>query len=189
MPSPTAAGAVVLMAFGFLYPAFVYGLKSVLPPQAFTGLALLLVGLRAATLGSEATRTWRGPLISAGVVIAVSAALDGQIAAKIYPFALSLAAAYAFGNSLRKPPCLIERIARMGEPDMPAAGQTYCRIVTLIWTVWLVVNAAIAALLAIRASEEAWALWTGFLAYLIMGVLFGGEMLIRPRLRARAVRA
>ena len=77
----------------------------------------------------------------------------------------------------------------MGEPDMPAAGQTYCRIVTLIWTVWLVVNAAIAALLAIWASEEAWALWTGFLAYLIMGVLLGGEMLIRPRVRARTVRA
>jgi len=189
MPSATAAGAVVLVAFGLLYPAFVYCLKSALPPQAFTGLALLLVGLRAATLGPEATRIWRGPLISAGVVIAVSAALDGRVAAKIYPFALSLAAAYAFGNSLRKPPSLIERIARMGEPDMPAAGQTYCRIVTLIWTVWLVVNAAIAALLAIRASEEAWALWTGFLAYLIMGVLFGGEMLIRSRVRARTVRA
>jgi uncharacterized membrane protein len=177
------------MAFGFLYPALVYGLQSVLPPQAFTGLALLLVGLRAATLRSEAARIWRGPLISAGVVIAFSAAVDGRIAAKIYPFAVSLAAAYAFGSSLRKPPCLIERIARMGEPDMPAAGQTYCRIVTLIWTVWLVANAAIAALLAIRASEEAWALWTGFLAYLIMGVLLGGEMLIRPRVRARTVRA
>jgi uncharacterized membrane protein len=189
MPSATAAGAVVLVALGFLYPAFVYGLKSVLPPQAFTGLALLLVGLRVATLGSEATRIWRGPLLSAGGMIAVSAALDGRIAAKIYPFALSLAAAYAFGNSLRKPPSLIERLARIGEPDLPAASQAYCRIVTLIWTVWLVVNAAIAALLAVRASEEAWALWTGFLAYLIMGLLFGGEMLIRPHVRARAVRA
>jgi uncharacterized membrane protein len=186
---PSAAGAVVLVVLSFLYPAFVYGLKSVLPPQAFTGLALLLVGLRVATLGSEATQIWRGPLIAAGVVIAVSATLDGQIAAKIYPFALSLGAAYAFGNSLWKPPSLIERLARIREPNMPAAGQRYCRIVTMIWTVWLVVNAAIAALLAIWASEEAWALWTGLLAYLIMGVLFGGEMLIRPRLRARAVSA
>ena len=189
MPSATAAGAVVLMAFGFLYPALVYGLKSVLPPQAFTGLALLLVGLRAATLGSEATRIWRGPLISAGVVIAVSAALDGQIAAKIYPFALSLAAAYAFGISLWRPPSLIERLARIGEPDMPLTGQAYCRLVTMIWTVWLAVNAAIAALLAILASEEAWALWTGLLAYLIMGMLFGGEMLLRPRRRSPASRA
>jgi uncharacterized membrane protein len=180
---------VALVALSFLYPAFVYGLKSVVPAQAFTGLALLLIGLRVATLGYEATLIWRGPLIAAGIVIAAAAAIDAWIAAKIYPFVLSLAAAYAFGDSLRRPPSLIERLARIGEPDMPAAGQTYCRIVTMIWTVWLVVNAAIAALLAILASEEAWALWTGLLAYLIMGVLFGGEMLIRPCVRSRAVRA
>jgi uncharacterized membrane protein len=189
MPSTAAVGGTVLAVLSFLYPAFVYGLNSMLPPQAFTGLAVLLVGLRVATLRSEAARIWRGPLISVGVVLAVSATLDGRIAAKIYPVALSLAAAYAFGSSLRKPQSLIERLARIGEPDMPAASQTYCRIVTMIWTVWLVVNAVIAALLAVRAREEAWALWTGLLAYLIMGVLFGGEMLIRPRVRARAVRA
>jgi uncharacterized membrane protein len=152
-------------------------------------LALLLIGLRVATLESAATRIWRGPLISAGIIIALSATIDGRIAAKIYPVALSLAAAYAFGNSLRKPPSLIERLARIGEPDLPAAGQIYCRIVTMIWTVWLLINAAIAALLAILGSEEVWALWTGLLAYLIMAMLVGGEMLIRPRARSRAGRA
>ena len=189
MPRATTVGAGVLAFLTCLYPAFVYGLDSVLPPQAFTGLALVLVGLRLATLGSEATRIWRGPLISAGVVIAVLAPLDSRIAAKIYPVALSLAAAYAFGSSLWKPPSLIERIARMREPDIPVAGQTYCRIVTMIWTVWLIVNATVAALLAVLARAEAWALWTGLLAYLIMGALFGGEMLIRPRVQARAVGA
>ena len=59
----------------------------------------------------------------------------------------------------------------------------------MIWTVWLAVNAAIAALLAVLTSEAAWALWTGLLAYLIMGALFVGEMLIRPRTRSRTVRA
>jgi uncharacterized membrane protein len=189
MPNPTAVGAAVLVALSLLYPAFVYALKSVVPPHLFTGLALLLIGLRVATLGSEAARIWRGPLVSAGIVIAVSAAVDGWIAAKIYPVALSVAAAYAFAISLWRPPSLIERLARVGEPDMPAAGQSYCRMVTMIWTVWLAVNAAIAALLAVLASEEAWALWTGLLAYVIMGVLFGGELLIRSRTLSRAVGA
>jgi uncharacterized membrane protein len=179
----------VLAFLTVIYPAFVYGLDSVLPPQAFTGLSLVLVGLRLATLRSDAARIWRGPLIFAGVVIAVLAPLDSRIAAKIYPVALSLAAAYAFGSSLWKPPSLIERIARIGEPDIPAGAQTYCRIVTIIWTVWLILNAIIAALLALLARAEAWALWTGLLAYLIMGALFGGEMLIRPRVRARALGA
>jgi uncharacterized membrane protein len=189
MPSATAVGAAVLTLLSLLYPVFVYSLDSVLPPQAFTGLALLLVGVRLATLRSEATRIWRGPFISAGVVIVALAPLDSRIAAKIYPVALSLAAAYAFGSSLWRPPSLIERIARMGEPNMPAAGQTYCRIVTMIWTAWLIVNATIAGLLAVLARAQAWALWTGLLAYLIMGALFGGEMLIRPRVRSRAVGA
>jgi uncharacterized membrane protein len=182
-------GAAVLALLTFLYPALVYGLDSVLPPQAFTGLALVLVGLRLATLRSEAMQIWRGPLISAGVLIAVLIPLDSRIAAKIYPVALSLVAAYAFGSSLWKPPSLVERIARVSEPDIPARGQAYCRIVTIIWTVWLIVNAIIAGLLALMARAEAWALWTGLLAYLIMGALFGGEMLIRPRVRARAVGA
>ena len=189
MPNPAAAGVAVLVALSFLYPALVYGLRSVVPPQALAGLALLLIGLRVATLGSEATRIWRGPLISAGILIAGLATIDGWIAAKIYPVAVSLAAAYAFGISLWRPPSLIERLARIGEPDMPLTGQAYCRLVTMIWTVWLAVNAAIAALLAILASEEAWALWTGLLAYLIMGMLFGGEMLLRPRRRSPASRA
>jgi uncharacterized membrane protein len=180
---------VVLVALSVVYPALVYGLKSVVSAQIFIGLALLLIGLRVATLGCGATLIWRGPLISAGIAIAVSATIDGSIAAKIYPFVLSLAAAYVFGDSLRRPPSLIERLARTGEPDMTAAGQTYCRIVTMVWTVWLLVNAAVAALLAILASEEAWALWTGLLAYVIMGVLFGGEMLIRPWARSRVLRA
>ena len=189
MPNPTAVAAAVLVALSLLYPAFVYALKSVVPPHLFAGLALLLIGLRVATIGSEAARIWRGPLISAGIVIAVAVAIDGWIAAKIYPVALSLAAAYAFAVSLWRPPSLIERLARIGEPDMPAAGQSYCRMVTMIWTVWLALNAAISALLAVRASQEAWALWTGLLAYLMMGVLFGGELLIRPRTRSRAVGA
>jgi uncharacterized membrane protein len=189
MPSRTTVGAVALVALGVLYPALVYGLKSVVPAQLFTGLALLLIGLRVATLGHEATLMWRGPLIVAGMVIAVSAIIDARIAAKVYPFVLSLAAAYVFGDSLRRPPSLIERLARIGEPDMPAAGRAYCRMVTMIWTVWLLVNAAIAALLAMLASDAAWALWTGLIAYVIMGVLFAGEMLIRPRARSRAVRA
>src|SRR5262249_52253770 len=88
MPSATAVGSVVLVFLTFLYPAFVYGLQSVLPPQAFTGLALLLIGLRVATLESAAARIWRGPLISAGIVIALSTTVDGRIAAKIYPIAL-----------------------------------------------------------------------------------------------------
>jgi uncharacterized membrane protein len=190
MPSPAAVGATTIAALSLLYPAIVYGSRAFLPPHAFVALALLLVGLRVATLQSEVARTWRTPLIGTGLVVGGTAAVcDGGLAAKIYPVALSLAAALTFGISLLQPPSLIERFARSREPELSPAGQAYCRAVTIVWTVWLTANGAVAALLAVAGSEGAWALWTGLLAYLVMGGLIGGEIVVRRLMRPRSVHA
>src|SRR5262249_4208026 len=78
--------------------------------------------------------------------------------------------------------------ARLREPDLPLAGQSYCRKVTIVWAVWLSANTIIAAALALAANDEAWAIWTGFIAYLVMGALFAGEMAVRHIVRRRAVK-
>ena len=171
------------------YPIAVYGFRAIVPSLVFVAVALVLVGLRVTTLQSESAAIWRTPLLGAGAVLAAVAAVDGWLAAKSYPVVLSLAAAVAFGRSLLMPPSLIERIARVREPSLPPEGQIYCRKVTIVWTVWLLVNAIIAAVLAAFGTEAAWALWTGLIAYLVMGVLFAGEMLLRRRLRHRSVAA
>jgi uncharacterized membrane protein len=44
-----------------------------------------------------------------------------------------------------------------------------------------VVNGALAAYTAVFASREAWALYNGVIAYLLMGGLFAGERLLRRR--------
>ena len=74
-------------------------------------------------------------------------------AAKAYPVAISLVAAAVFGGSLITPPSLIEQIARLQEPHLPEGGQAYCRKVTLVWTVWLLLNALIAGLLGWTGQE------------------------------------
>lgn len=179
----------LLAAVSVLYPVVVYSFRATLPPLLFVALALLLVGLRLATLSAEAAELWRVPLLGTALFLGGMATLDGLLAAKLYPVALSLGAALAFGQSLRRPPSLIERIARIREPDLPPQGEAYCRKVTVLWTIWLAVNSAIAALLAASGHDGAWALWTGVISYLAMGVLFGGEMLVRRRVRQRAVQA
>ena len=179
----------VLAVLSVLYPIAVYSGRGMLSPLVFVALALFLVGLRVVTLRSEHARLWRLPLLGAGALLVVLAANDGWLAAKSYPVVLSLAAAFAFGKSLFFPPSLIERIARIHEPSLPPEGQAYCRIVTVVWTVWLLANALIAALLAVSGNEEVWVLWTGLIAYVVMGVLFGGEMLLRRWLRQRSAAA
>jgi uncharacterized membrane protein len=77
---------------------------------------------------------------------------------------------------------MIERFARLSEPELSPAGVRYTRHVTQVWCAFFVVNGAIAAYTAAFASREAWALYNGLIAYVLMGVLFGGERLVRRRL-------
>jgi len=185
-PKRFPLAAVLLGAAGVLYPLLVYIGRAAVPPLAFVGVALALIALRLAVSRGSLARPWRAPLAGAAVAIAVLAPLDAQLAAKAYPVVLSLGVAALFGASLVRPPSLIERFARLTEPDLPPAGQAYCRKVTMAWTVWLLANAAVAAALALWGSEAAWALWTGLIAYLVMALLIGGEVLVRRRVRGRA---
>jgi uncharacterized membrane protein len=101
------------------------------------------------------------------------------LAVKGYPAAISLAAAIVFGATLFRPPSMIERFARLREPELPPAARSYCRKVTIVWTIWLSANTIISAVLAIPGNDAAWALWTGLVAYMIMGALFAGEIAVR----------
>ena len=77
------------------------------------------------------------------------------------------------------------RIARLSQADLPPSGVIYTRHVTQAWCGFFVVNAAV-AIVTVFASREAWLLYNGFLAYLLMGALFAGEWLVRLRVRRRA---
>lgn len=186
-PDRRSFGAAVLVAASLAYPGLVYAGRDWVPPLAFVAAALTLLALRFATLRTEEARLWRTLLAVAAFTVALIAVLDAGLAVKVYPVALSLAAAAVFGLSLRHPPSVIERIARRMEPDLPPEGQLYCRKVTLVWTVWFVINALVASTLALAGRDELWALWTGLLAYAVMGLLFGGEMIVRRRARRPAV--
>jgi uncharacterized membrane protein len=178
-------GLVMAALLGVAYPGFVYAGRVSLPPLAFVAVALGLVCLRAVA-SCDAARPWRFPLAVSAVAIAAIALGDQGLAVKAYPCVVSLAAASVFGLSLHYPPSLIERFARLREPGLPAAGQAYCRNVTKVWTAWLLVNAVIAGWLGTAGSEEAWALWTGLISYLVSGSLFAGEFAVRRIVRAGA---
>ncbi|MBL4621504.1 MAG: hypothetical protein JKY89_03820, partial [Immundisolibacteraceae bacterium] len=47
------------------------------------------------------------------------------------------------------------------------------------------VNGSIAAMLALYGSLEMWTLYNGFIAYLLIGILFGGEFLVRQYIKRR----
>ena len=89
-----------------------------------------------------------------------------------------------FAISLRYPPSAIERLARLQEPDLPESGVRYTRRVTQVWCGFFIVNGSIALATVLWASDAAWALYNGLIAYLLMGLLFAAEWLVRRRVRA-----
>jgi uncharacterized membrane protein len=91
----------------------------------------------------------------------------------------------AFAYSLAYPPSVVERIARMQEPDLPDAAIGYTRRVTQVWCVFFIFNGAVALATALYATPAVWSLYNGVIAYGLMGTLFGIEYLVRLRFRRR----
>jgi len=109
---------------------------------------------------------------------------DSSLGLKLYPVFINLGMLLIFYWSLKNPPSAIERLARLKEPDLPASGVSYTRKVTQVWCWFFIGNGTVAAYLAIFASEQAWALYNGLIAYVLMALLFAIEWMIRQRVRA-----
>ncbi len=90
-----------------------------------------------------------------------------------------------FGYSLYKPPSFVERIARLREPDLPPQAVRYTRRVTFVWCIYFVVNASLATGIALWGSDRAWALYSGAVSYVLAGLLFAVEFLVRQYLRRK----
>ncbi len=86
-----------------------------------------------------------------------------------------------FGQTLLSPPSLCERLVRLQfetfEPGIPE----YLRELTWVWTLFFAVNVVVCALLPVLFGQTAWAIYTGVVVYLLMGLLGLLEFLYRPR--------
>tara|TARA_R100000005_G_scaffold88808_1_gene58971 strand:+ start:4589 stop:5170 length:582 start_codon:yes stop_codon:yes gene_type:complete len=111
--------------------------------------------------------------------------LDELLAVKAYPVLISLSFAALFGFSLISPPPIIERIARAMEGELDDHAIRYTRRVTEAWVVFFLLNAAVSLWTAFYASLEIWTLYNGFVSYLLIGLMFGGEYLLRQYVKRR----
>lgn len=195
MPSLRNSAASILSGKGMtlvfalaavFYPMAVYWMHERVSFTAFALIAILLLVARSLLIRDGMTRLLRLPLLGAALMLAALVLVDAAAAAKAYPAMVSLLVAILFGNSLRHPPSLVERFARLRDQQLSGAATRYCRQVTLVWTIWLTANAAMAAVLAWAGDLAFWVLWTSVLSYVVSAVLFFGEMLLRRWLMARS---
>lgn len=132
---------------------------------------------------------WRMPdarvlaLIAAAVLVALGLFSQAELGMRAYPVAVNVIMFCLFASSLIKGQSMIERFARLQEPDLPPEGVRYTRQVTWAWCGFFVINGSISAWTALYADLATWALYNCLISYLLMGLMFAGEWLIRRRVR------
>lgn len=182
------AGARLALALG--YPLAIYCALVWFEPRVVAAalVAVILLRRRRRAVALVHGLSWIShAIIAASLALCLGALFaNDETLLRLYPAGVSLALLLVFALSLYYPPTVVERIARLSRPDLPAEGVRYTRHVTGVWCGFFVVNAGIAAWTAVAASREVWALYTGFIAYLAMGALFAGEWLLRRRLFPKA---
>jgi uncharacterized membrane protein len=184
-PAAAARGLVGLLAAAaaLAYPLLVYvGLmrwSSRLVALLVIAMALLsgarhLLARKAELLGVIAVPA---AVISLAVLTAAS---GSRLFLLLAPVLVSIALLITFGVTLRSGATpMIERFARLQEPDLGPEKVSWCRTTTLVWCAFFVVNGSAAAALAAWAPLSWWAAYTGLVAYLLMGILFVGELVLR----------
>ena len=100
---------------------------------------------------------------------------------KMYPVFMSVGAGLIFASTLIKPPSMIERFARLAEPNLPESGVIWTRKVTIVWCIFFVINALIALWSVLLAPMKVWVIYNGFISYVLMGILLLGEFILRKR--------
>lgn len=102
-----------------------------------------------------------------------------------YPVVVNSVMLAVFGGSLWSRMPIIERLARLREPDLPERAVRYTRRVTQIWCAFFIINGGIALFTALYGDLSLWTAWNGMISYLLMGTLMAGEWLVRQRVIKR----
>lgn len=172
------------------YPFAVYfGLQHFEPRVFGTLLGMLLLVRQWRTAYCFATSLTKGEWLTMAALGSYTLAIivsNSETLLRLYPASVSLSLLVVFGQSLRRSPTVIERIARLSEGNLPPEEIIYTRRVTQAWCGFFVINTAVSVITAF-ASRGVWTLYNGCIAYLLMGAMFSGEWLLRQRIRRRIV--
>lgn len=140
-------------------------------------------------VGGVLLLTWRMPQarwlagLTAAALLLTGLLVDAELGMRAYPVAINAMMLSVFSTSLWRGRPIIERLARLREPELSPAGVRYTRRVTRAWCGFFLVNGGIAAWTALYADLAMWSLYNGAISYGLIALMFIGEWLCRRRLR------
>ncbi|OZB05808.1 MAG: hypothetical protein B7X54_04370 [Idiomarina sp. 34-48-12] len=148
------------------------------------GLLAVILSVQVLSLGLRNPRSYLA--LSALIVIAVIAWFTDPLTGVLYyPVWLSTAMLLLFVVSLIRPPAVITRLARLWDGELSPAAVRYTERVTAVWALFFAVNGSIAWYTVQLDDMEVWAIYNGFIAYVLMGLLMTIEWSIRRVVKRR----
>ena len=136
--------------------------------------------------GEKRTMDWK-PFVSS--ILFLSAGLfcfitGKDLFLKLYPVVISATFLFVFGSTLFFEPTIIFRFATLADKSIKGAPyenqvKRYCKTVTVIWCCFFILNGSMAVYTTFFCSREIWAVYNGGISYVLMGLLFAVEFLVR----------
>ncbi|VAW58513.1 FIG017861: hypothetical protein [hydrothermal vent metagenome] len=174
---------VLVSVILLLYPiAVYYGLQYFEPRLLgllLLGILLVRFSLLIKSVKINQLKPLAGLTIASGFIGLLIVFFNQPIWVKLNPVVINLTLLFFFSYSLYKPPSMIERFARLQNPDLPEAAIQYTKTVTQVWCGFFIFNIIISSYTALFSSIETWTIYNGFIAYILMGLLFAVEYAVR----------
>jgi uncharacterized membrane protein len=167
--------AVIFLALAYPFAVFL-ALSNGISPRV---LSLLLMLTALFQFNSQKIRALRNALLAcAALLVSGLWFYDSEFFLQLYPVLVSLSFLAVFAFSLKSPPSIAERFARIRHGRLPPYAVAYCRKVTFLWCCFFVLNASV-AFYTTFLSRKAWMLYNGFISYIAIGALMAGEFCFR----------
>lgn len=145
---------------------------------------------------------WRPMLSSALFLLAgiFCFAFNSKIFLKLYSVAISATLLCVFGSSLFFKPNIIFRFACLSDKTIKGSSfenqvNGYCRKVTIVWCAFFIINGSISAFSSLHdfgsdvLNDKIWSVYNGGISYILMGLLFTVEFIVRKMVDKKMTKA
>ena len=191
-----AAGKIFFTAISVLYPLIVYcGLEYWgLSPRRLSIVLLALAFYHFFNFTHGKSHMDRGRAAVFVALVSICAFLaffaDNILFVKLYPVLVSLSLLAFFGVTLFHGESFAFRMASLADKSLMVspslnAVRRYCRKVTIAWCIFFSVNAFIALLTVFVESDKIWSLYNGLISYILIGIIFIVEYLVRKMVQSK----
>lgn len=172
------------------YPVLIYfGLQHFSLTSIVPLLLVAIIGRYLFSKSASKTMPWLLPatILGTGCVL-LAWFLNNSKITLFYPVLISTTMLMTFAYSLLKGPSVIESFALLEEKrkakdneqvTLPLHVVNYTRNVTKVWCAFFSINIVISMYTILSDDLALWTLYNGLIAYIFMGLLMAGELIVR----------